>query len=498
MKPETRFTRKAQIASLVGLVVLLAVVFFSFRACQTRDSNITSTRENGGTIIRSVVPVDSYAEVVERVSPAVVTIRSERRVRAPQQHPFLDDPFFRDFFGDRFGPGAPQQRERVQRGLGSGVIVSEDGYILTNHHVIDGAEEIKVETIENKVFDATVVGTDPPSDLAVLKVNASGLPVLALGDSDRVRTGDVVLAVGNPLGVGQTVTAGIISAKGRSTGLSDGSFEDFLQTDAPINQGNSGGALVSTNGEMIGVNSQILSPTGGNIGIGFAIPSNMARNVMEQLIKSGNVRRGQLGVTVQQVTSEIAQSLGLSEARGVIVNSVVPGSAAERAGIRRGDILVSINGEQIDSPNTLRNSIASKAPGTEVSLTILRDGREQEVRASLGELTANTSRPNPQQQDQGPTRGRLGVSVQPLTPDLASQLGLDSNTQGLVVTSVEPSSPAAESGIRQGDVIAEANRQPVRSVEELQAAVDQAGGRPLLLLINRRGQTAFIAVRPRG
>ncbi|HEY5444081.1 MAG TPA: trypsin-like peptidase domain-containing protein, partial [Pyrinomonadaceae bacterium] len=244
----------------------------------------------------------SYADLVTRVSPAVVTIRSTERARAAQQFPFMDDPSFREFFGDRMPQQAPQ---RVQ-GVGSGVIVNADGYILTNHHVVDGALDIRVELTDNRSFKAKLVGSDQPSDLAVLKIEAQNLPTLFLGDSDKVRVGDFVLAVGNPMGIGQTVTSGIISAKGRQTGLSDGSFEDFLQTDAAINRGNSGGALVNTNGELVGINSQILSPSGGNIGIGFAIPSNMAKAVMDQLLKTGKVRRGMLGVTIQSVDADLA------------------------------------------------------------------------------------------------------------------------------------------------------------------------------------------------
>jgi Do/DeqQ family serine protease len=329
--------------------------------------------------------------VVARVIPAVVTIHSQLRSRPPQQYPFANDPFLRDFFGDRAPQGPPPDQRRM--GLGSGVIVTQDGYILTNHHVVDGAEQIKIDLNDGRTLEAKLVGSDAPSDLAVLKVDASSLPVLGLGDSNRVRVGDVVLAIGNPLGIGQTVTMGIISAKGRQTGLSNGGFEDFLQTDAPINQGNSGGALVSTNSELVGINSQILSPSGGSIGIGFAVPSSMARDVMDQLIRAGKVRRGQLGIVVQKITSEVAAQLKLNDTKGVLVAQVQPGSAAERAGIRKGDIILSFNGVAVDDPNTFRNKVASTPPGTDVTFTILRDGREQQVHATLGEFTPQPAAP---------------------------------------------------------------------------------------------------------
>jgi Do/DeqQ family serine protease len=336
-----------------------------------------------------MMPVASYADIVAKAAPAVVTIHSQMRVRQPQQYPFMDDPFFRQFFGERGQQqGPPQQRE----GLGSGVIVREDGYILTNHHVIDGADKIQVDLNDKRTLEAQVVGSDAPSDLAVLKINASGLPVLAMGDSDRTRVGDVVLAIGNPLGVGQTVTMGIISAKGRQTGLSNGSFEDFLQTDAPINRGNSGGALVSTNQELIGINSQILSPSGGSIGLGFAIPSNMARTVMEQLINNGKVRRGQLGVTVLKIPSEQASQLGVTQGPGVVVYQVQSGSGADRAGLRQGDVITALNGTTVEDPNTFRNAIAGTPPGSEVTLTVKRGGNERQVRVTLGEFTPQPER----------------------------------------------------------------------------------------------------------
>ncbi|HWO43214.1 MAG TPA: Do family serine endopeptidase [Candidatus Eisenbacteria bacterium] len=378
----------------------LALLVFITAACERRQAPRVDPEEKPQAAApqrteppgATQPPRTSYAEVVERVAPAVVTIRSERRVRAPRQHPFFNDPFLQEFFGGLFG-ALPPGRESIQRGLGSGVIVRSEGYILTNHHVIDGAQEIKVELRDHRIYDAKLIGSDPPSDLAVLKVEAGNLPALPLGNSDEARVGDVVLAVGNPLGIGQTVTAGIISAKGRSTGLSDGSFEDFLQTDAPINQGNSGGALVNAAGQLIGINSMILTPTGGNIGIGFAIPVNMARNVMDQLIKTGKVRRGHLGVTIQPVTPDIATTLGMKEPRGVLVNSVTPNSPAARAGIERGDVIVSFNGHPVVDGNSLRNQVASTLPGTEVQLAIVRNKEERQLRVTLGEYQPEAAKP---------------------------------------------------------------------------------------------------------
>ena len=374
----------------VTLRLVMVVVLFTLVSCrdtttvppQVQPISLDSAPSDG-----SARPVASYADIVDRVAPAVVTVRSSRRIRAPQQFPFQSDPFFQNFYGlpAQQSPGRP--REFRESGLGSGVIVNADGLIVTNHHVVDGAEEIEIVLSNNQSFMARVIGTDPASDLAALKIEAHDLPALHLGDSDRVRVGDVVLAIGNPLGLTQTVTAGIISAKGRATGVSDGSFEDFLQTDAPINQGNSGGALVNTSGELIGVNSQILSPTGSNIGIGFAIPSNMARNVVEQLLANGQVRRGKLGAVIEPVTSETARRLGLPEVRGVVVRQVEPGSPAERAGIREGDVILAFNGAPVNDSNSLRNRVASTQPGTEVTLTIFRNGREQQVSARLGEFT---------------------------------------------------------------------------------------------------------------
>lgn len=447
----------------------------------------------------------SYADVVEKTSNAVVRIEAEHKEKAgnSQQMPFGDELF------RQFGIPAPapnqNQRPQIERGLGSGVIVTADGTLLTNFHVVDGAEKITVLTSDNKSFDAKVVGKDQPSDLALLKIEGENLPFLNLGDSDNVRVGDIVLAIGNPLGIGQTVTAGIISAKGRRTGLSDGSYEDFLQTDAPINRGNSGGALVNLNGELIGINSQILSPggaNGGNIGIGFSIPSNMAKSVMEQLLKDGTVHRGMLGINIQNITDDTAAALGLKDTSGILVSNVGADSAAAKAGIKRGDIISTINGEKIEDSNVLRNKVAGTAPGTEIKLTVVRDGSEIQLTATLDEFKSNDSKSDPSSkndgsngadpQDQG---GKLGLSLEPITPQVQKQLRLDS-ADGMVVSEVDPNGPFAEAGIARGDVILEINRKTVNSVADAKAAVESSGDRPILLLVSRGGRTSYLTIKP--
>ena len=477
------------------LLVLFLMIPISLGGCSRREAvDLPPPPAEPATTTTGVRT--SYAEVVNRVSAAVVTIRTKARVYAPRQFPFMDDPFFRRFFGDRL----PQQPEQRERGLGSGVIVSTDGYILTNAHVINGAEEIIVELSGQRNLPAKLVGADPPSDLALLKVDQAGLSALALADSDKVQVGDIVLAIGNPLGIGQTVTMGIISAKSRRTGLSNGSFEDFLQTDAPINRGNSGGALVDGNGSLIGINSQILSPSGGSIGIGFAIPSNMARDVLDQLLKHGKVSRGHLGIVVQPVTEDIAGNLGLSSAKGVIVSQVQNGSPAERAGMQRGDVILALNGNAVSDPNTFRNDIAGTPGGRTVTLRIWRRGNEQELRATLGEFIP-VERPARTNQEDAPesrsNNGSLGLAVQPLTSALTEQLGLTIGTQGLVVMAIDPSGPAADAGIQRGDVIEQVNQQPVGTVAELTDAVQRSGREPVLLLVNHRGTTFFVTMTPR-
>jgi len=417
-----------------------------------------------------------------RAMPAVVNISTTKVVKETPFSPLLQDPFFRKFFGGPFFFHIP--RERVERSLGSGVIVRSDGYVLTNHHVVKDADKVVVFLQNRRRFTAKVVGSDPHTDLALLHIEAKELPVLPWGDSEAMKVGDIVLAIGNPFGVGETVTMGIISAKGRSNvGLVE--YEDFIQTDAAINPGNSGGALINTRGELIGINTAIVTRSGGYQGIGFAIPSNMARAVMEQLLKTGKVVRGWLGVYIQEVTPEMAEAFGLKKARGALVSEVMRGSPAAKAGIKRGDVIVGYDGRPVKDTTELRLLVAQTPPGRTVELELVRNGHRLKVHARIGEQPAKLAM-------QAEGIGTLGgLKVGELTPDRARQLGLPSGTTGVVVEEVEPGSPAWMAGLRPGDVIQEVNRQPVRSVEEFQRAMAEAGRR-VLLLVNRRGRTIFL------
>ena len=492
---------RAGLLALTAAVLVTAATWHPFAANGPGAAAPAGVTAQAPAMARSIAGGrDSYADVVKTVAPAVVTIKTEGRARiAPTGFDDQDD-WFRQFFGQQFGggqrgrqmPQSPRQAPR-QSGLGSGVIVSTDGYILTNNHVIDNADAIHVDLTDGRTLDAKVIGTDKPSDLAVLKINATDLHPLALGNSDAVEVGDVVLAVGNPLGLGQTVTMGIISAKGRS--MDSESYEDFLQTDAPINHGNSGGALVSTKGELIGINSQIASVSDGNIGIGFAIPTNMAKRVMEELKSGGRVHRAQLGVSIQPVTSDIASSLGLKQASGVIVLGVNPGSAAERAGVKQNDVIKAFNGQPVQDLNALRNRVAESTPGSNATLQVIRDGSERTLSVKLDELQPSKSTSNAAPSGREDTSS-LGVSVAPLTPELADRNNIPRNVKGILVQGVSPDGRAAAAGIQPGDVIQQVNRQAVATVEELRSAVRQTSDRPALLLVNRDGRDLFITVRP--
>jgi Do/DeqQ family serine protease len=432
------------------------------------------------------VATTSYADAVSKATPAVVTVRIERKAEVTPSA-FDDDPFFQRFFGPGRVPRGGQSP--IERGLGSGVIVSEDGNILTNNHVVGGADHVTVSLSDGREFTAKVLGTDPATDLAVVHIDAKNLPTLPLGDSDRVRVGDVVLAIGNPLGVGQTVTMGIVSAKGRTTDLSGGSYEDFLQTDAPINQGNSGGALITAAGELVGINSQILSNNnGGNIGIGFAIPSNMARNVANQLATTGRVRRAIIGVTVQPMTSDLAKSLGLSSVSGALVNSVDPDGPAAKSGLKSGDVIVKVDGSAIADSNQLRNRISSLAPGTAVNLGVFSQGAERQVSVTLGELpdAAKSAKNGDAASDD------LGMTLSPLTPGIAQQFRLPRTAEGVAVTDVDPSGSAARAGIQPGDVFKQIDGHAVKTPTEVRDALTAKRDRPALALVQRGDRSFFV------
>jgi len=433
----------------------------------------------------------SFAPVVKAVLPAVVNISSSKVVRTPNQlsGPMMD-PFFQQFFGDGSGGRFNIPRERRERSLGSGVIVSPEGYILTNNHVVDGATDIRVTLSDKRELKATIVGTDPKTDVAVLKVDGSNLPAVTVGDSSKVQVGDYALAIGDPFGVGQTVTMGIVSAKGRTNlGIED--YEDFIQTDAPINPGNSGGALVNDRGELIGINTAILSHgSGGNEGIGFAVPVNLARQVMDQILKNGKVIRAYLGIIPQDVTPSIAKAMGQSEPRGVLVGDVSPNSPAQTSGLRRGDIILEVNGKPVADANELRMSISMMPPDATVKLNVVRNGDRRDLSVKLGQLP--TPEEHAQVEKNGTESAMEGVTVDNLDAQTAQEIGVPPNTTGVVVTDVSASSPYADSGLRSGDVIQEVNRQPVKNVADFEKAMSKGGKEPLLL-VNRHGSTMYMA-----
>jgi len=420
--------------------------------------------------------IPSLAPIIDQVAPAVVNISVQGSVAV--NNPLSQDPFFRRFF-------PPNGRREVQS-AGSGVIVdAQNGYILTNHHVIENAEEISVALVDERTLDATVVGSDAGSDIAVLQVDPDDLAEMPFGDSEALRVGDFVLAIGNPFRLRHTVTSGIVSGLGR-TGINPEGYEDFIQTDASINPGNSGGALINLRGELIGINSAIFSSTGGNIGIGFAIPVNMARSVMDQIIAFGGVRRGLLGVSIATVTPEIAESYDLDDTSGALVTVVGSGSAAEAAGLQIGDVIVSVNDEPIADPGSLRNAIGLMRPGDDVTVGYMREGDERTARATLGELQAPGGEPEQLAEIDPSFEGAEFESND------ASRPGFD-GVEGILATAVEPGSAAFMRGLRTGDVITHVNRQRVRSVDAARAIVEDA--RSVILQVSRENRGVLILMR---
>jgi serine protease Do len=434
----------------------------------------------------------SFADLAERVNHAVVNISTTQVLKESPMQPFTgpNSPF-RDFFGDDFfrrffGDGAPQGQMKTHA-LGSGFVIDSDGLILTNNHVVEKADEIKIKTDDGKEYDAKVVARDPKTDIALIRVNAGGdfpKPAL-LGDSGAIRVGDWVMASGNPFGLGHTITSGIISAKGRVIGA--GPYDDFLQTDAAINPGNSGGPLFNMNGEVVGVNTAIVAQ---GQGIGFAIPINLVKEILPQL-KSGKVTRGWLGVMIQDITPELAESFGIKQTKGVLIGDVVPDGPADKAGLKRGDIVTAFNGKDLDNAHTLSRHVASTSPNTQVTMQIVRDGKNKDIKVTIGTM--------PEEGAEAPATTKesaWGMTVQNLTPELGQRFGWDQNERGVIISEIQPGSPASEAKLRPGDLIKEVNRQKIQNVRDYNQALQKGKkGESLLLLIKRGKNTFYVALK---
>lgn len=477
---------------LTGVVVSAQFNWFPTTTAETQSTSKPAPVGVG------VLP--NFVGVVKAVMPAVVNISTTRVVRAPaggKQSPFMNDPFFRQFFGEEFYRRFQIPRDRQESSLGSGVIVDPDGYIITNNHVIAKADEIKVLLSDKREFTGKVIGTDPKSDVAVIKINAKNLPVVTWGDSDKLDVGEYVLAIGNPFGLNQTVTMGIVSAVGRANvGIAD--YEDFIQTDAAINPGNSGGALVNSGGELIGINTAIFSRSGGYMGIGFAAPSNMVRSVMTSLRKTGKVIRGWLGVSIQQITPELAKQFGLRESSGALVSEVLPDSPAERAGFRTGDVIVEFDGKPVDGPAVLRNVVAQTEVGKRVKAKVTRDGSSKTIDVKISEQPTEVAQAEVEEVTRQEIDNALaGIEVKELTPDVMRQLNMIRGTHGVLVTAVAPDSEAAQVGLQPGDVIMDINRQPVHNLGDFRRIASKLSEKEnVLLLINRRGRKSFVVIKP--
>jgi serine protease Do len=466
-------------------VCLLVLLLASFPA-QAKEQGLESLRQTG----------KAFADVAREASPAVVFIQVEKTVQQPNIQffsPFGDD-FFRRFFGTPSPEGPNQFQEPPQKqqvvGQGSGFIISKDGYIMTNNHVVGDADKVTVKLLDGREFTAKTIGTDPRSDVAVIKIDDKNLPMLALGDSDTIEVGEWVVAIGNPFGLSHTLTVGVVSAKGRSSvGIAD--YENFIQTDAAINPGNSGGPLVNLDGKVIGMNTAIFSSSGGYMGIGFAIPINMAKDIMDQLIQTGSVTRGYLGIVIQNLTPDLAKSFGLEDHKGVLIAEVSEDSPAEKAGLKQGDVIVEFSGKPVDEAGSFRNRVALKTPGSKEGITVLRDGNRKTFLITIGKLpeeeSASAAQPH--------SMDKLGFSVQTLTPDLAQQFGIQ-DKKGVVVTSVTPGSVAAMAGINPGTVILEVNRKRVNNTGEFKRAVALTPENGAVLLLIKDGRyTRYVTLK---
>lgn len=478
-----KITKHLLLYALLPLLLIFAVAVPVF----AQDAGLDTLRESG----------KAFRSVAKQVSPAVVYIQVEKEVEQSSgmgnpfgDHP-LSDEFFRRFFGQPNQKNAPQKQQKRQSvGQGSGFIISADGYIMTNNHVVGDADRVTVRLLDGREFVAKTIGTDPPTDVALIKIEADEkLPFLKLGDSDQMEVGDWVLAFGNPFGLSHSLTAGIVSAKGRSgIGLTD--YENFIQTDAAINPGNSGGPLVNLDSEVIGMNTAIFSRSGGYMGIGFAIPVNMVKNIREQLVEHGSVTRGRLGVYIQDITQELADSFDLQQTEGILVAQVIEDSPAEKAGLKQGDVILRLNGDKVDKTAKFRNTVALTRPGSEITLTVLRDGQKKKVKVTIGSLETD-EKGHPVSADKLP---KLGMSLQKLTEELAGQFGYE-GAKGVLVTAVEVGSIADRAGIKRGDLIEEVNRQAVTEAHQVKQLIKESDKKTVLLLVRQGDASRYLALK---
>ena len=472
---------------VAGLAVALVGVMLVPQLGFTKTGKAPLWSERPVAAAAAPVANEVWVQLARELKPAVVNVSTKRAAAAGPEgmSPFGDDERFNEFFKHFFG----NQPRRPARSLGSGFVINADGYIVTNNHVVDGATEIRVKLSDGRDLAAKVVGRDPKTDLALLKVEASRLPVIPLGNSGELQVGEAVMAIGNPFGLEQTVTTGIVSATGRVIG--EGPYDNFIQTDASINPGNSGGPLINTRGQAVGINTAIFTQTGGSVGIGFAIPIDLAKTVVTQLANGGQVVRGYLGVSIQPMTPDLARSFGMPEPTGALVSSVVEGSPAAKAGVKAGDVITQYDGRKVGRSDDLPRAVAETPVGRDVPLTVVRDGKTVTLHATVARLDEPQARSAAQAK---PAKDALGLSLAPLTPAEAHERGLGEHG-GVVVRGVQDGSPAANAGLQPGDVITEINRAPVRNVEDVKQAMDKrAKDKPALFLVHRNGASVYIAV----
>jgi len=491
MKPTAKPVRYTLVTAFIVYLALFL----------TAGSVFAGDDENIALLARSA---KAFAAVVKKAGPAVVHVKVEKSMQTskgrggPGVNPydFFNDPLFEKFFGPQFKhpqiPGSQQPRKFKQQAAGSGFIISSDGHILTNNHVVEGADKITVRLDDEREFEAEVVGTDPQSDVALIKIDGKNLPTLPLGDSDKLEVGEWVIAIGSPFELNQTVTVGVVSAKGRNRmGIND--YENFIQTDAAINPGNSGGPLLNIHGEAIGINTAIFSRSGGYMGIGFAIPINMAKNIEQQLLKHGKVTRGWLGVMIQDVDKDLAKSFDLDTTQGVLISGVTEKSPAEKSGMKQGDVIIAIDGKPLANVAELRNSIAMTAPETKIILTIIRDGKERKLPVTIGEQPSDFG--SVAKQSGKSPLGKMGLSLQDLTPELADQFGYQKD-QGVLIAGVDPYSPAGRVGLQAGQLIEEVNKTPVKNLKKLKQVLAKSKNPDKVLLRVRAGEySQYVVLR---